>query len=449
MKRYSSLLVATSGLLCALLAAGADRPHYGGTLRVEIRESPQILDPANLNTTAAESLSRLVFETLVALDDQGRPQPLLATSWQAEPGNQRWRFQLRSGVSFSDGTSLDGAAVAASLRNSNPEWKVIATADTVLIETEKPDAEMPAELALARNGIVHHSGNGLIGTGPFTTAQWIAGQRATLKANEQYWGGRAFLDSIEVECGKNDHEQLMTFDLGKADVVEVAAETIRRAQAENRNVMTSAPSELIGLVFTADPRSEDEAHARNLLAASINKAALNDVVLQGGGEPTASLLPNWISGYGFLFANQVAGTSTPVPHKVTQKWTLNFDSSDPIARLIAQRVALNARDAGITVEISPSQSADIRLLRVPLESDDAHVALQELSKALPLAVPSFKSESITDIFAAEKTLLQSNRTIPLLHVRSGVALRTPVHEFRLSPDGIWRLENVWLSPEKP
>jgi len=81
------------------------------------------LDPADFNQAdwfGLRNLSTLMFETLVSLDEQGKPEPALASSWQAEPGNQRWQFFLRHGVTFQDGAPVTPDAVAASLRRTNP-----------------------------------------------------------------------------------------------------------------------------------------------------------------------------------------------------------------------------------------------------------------------------------------------------------------------------------------
>jgi len=427
-----------------------------------MKEAPQTLDPAA--SSVLVGLSRLVFETLVALDDRGRPQPLLATTWQSDPGGQRWRFFLRAGVSFHDGTPLDSSTVAASLRSGNPEWKVIAAGEMVMIETESADPGVPAELALARNSIVRRGNSDakLSGTGPFAIAQWDAGKRATLTANEQYWAGRPFLDTVQIDFAKNDHEQILSLDLGKADVVEIAPENIHRARAENRMVMSSEPEELISLVFAHDPRSEDENHARNALVLSIDTASVNNVVLQGGGEPSGALLPNWISGYAFVFptagntaaGNVAAGNMDRARQERAQSkhipaWTLGYDASDTVARVIAERVLLNARDAGITLQLNSSGSSDLRLVRIPLASFDPHATLAELAKALQLPQPKFGNGSVSDLYSAEKNLLQSHRVIPLLHLRSAVALRPNVHDWSVLPDGTWQVSNVWLSGEKP
>src|SRR5215469_11040673 len=74
MRRLSSILLAASSLLWSLRGLAAERPHYGGALHIELRESPPSLDPVMLSAPAPESLSRLVFETLVEMDENGRPK---------------------------------------------------------------------------------------------------------------------------------------------------------------------------------------------------------------------------------------------------------------------------------------------------------------------------------------------------------------------------------------
>ncbi len=451
MRCKSILLVASSLLWLASLSSAEQRPHYGGTLRLAVRETPQALDPASLGASGSANVSRLIFETLVHLDETGRPQPLLAGSWQSEPGNQRWRISLRDGVSFSDGYPLDAASVVASLRGSNPDWKVAAVGEMVIIETASPEPDLPAELALPVNAIVHRSGEKLSGTGPFSAADWTAGKHLSLPANDDYWRGRPFVDSIEITFGVADREQLLALDLGKADMVEIAPENIRRARADGRTVFSSEPAQLLALEFTNDARNEDETHARNALVASLDTTALGDFVMQGGGDPTAALLPNWLSGYAFVFASgrhADQGQQQPSQSRRLLSWTLVYDSNDPVAHVIADRVLLNARDAGVSIQLISSGAADMRLARMPIASSDAHLALTQFAAALHLTPPKFNSDSVGDLYTAEKGLLQSRRVIPLLHLRSAVAIRANLRDFSMLPDGTWQLGDVWLSPEK-
>ncbi len=453
-------LLAAVSVALAVAAPAGTRPRYGGTLRLSVREAPVSLDPADLaqpGMFASPTLSRLIFDTLVTLDARGQPEPALATSWRADPGNQRWQFSIRRGVTFHDGAALSSDTVAASLRATNPRWKVFASGDAVVVECDAPISNLAAILALPRYGIAKRGGGKLAGSGPFAINRWDPGKKLTLTARDDYWGGRAFVDAIEIEMGKSFREQMIALDLGKVDVVEVAPDQARHTVSEGRRVQSSAPAEWMALVFSRDSQSAEETKLRQALALSIDRTAINDVLLQGGGEPAGTFLPKWLTGYAFLFptavdlerARQIRSEAGGGPG-----WTLASDASDPLARVIAARVVLNARDAGVVL-LEPSalptnsKAADIRLVRIPLPSLDARVALSELAAGLALPSPKFEGDPSYSLYAAESALLQSQRVIPLVHLRTATALGRNVMGWQEHPDGSWRLQNVWLEAGKP
>jgi ABC-type transport system substrate-binding protein len=448
------LLVASS-LLWAASSSAATRPHYGGTLHVQMRAAPTSLDPADSDQPGwfeSRNLFCLMFDTLVSLDEQGKPEPALAISWRTEPGNQRWQFLLRRGVTFQDGSPVTVDTVAASLRRTNPTWKVFSEGDAVIIERDSPASDFPAELTLPRNSIIKREGGKISGSGPFAVSQWNPGKKLSLAGRDDYWGGRAFLDAIDIEMGKSFREQMISFDLGKAQVIEISAEQAHRAMAEGRQVESSAPVELIALVFSHDSQSPDDGRQRQALALSIDRELLNTVVLQSGGEPAGGLLPNWMTGYGFIFPASIdlalaREVRSEIPH--TNSWTLGYDPADPTARVIAERIALNARDAGLGMQISSTSSTDLRLVRIPLISLDAQIALSELAAGLGLPQPKLPSGSIDDLYGAENKLLQAQRVIPLLHLRTAYGVSNTVKNWRTARDGSWRLPKVWLAAEKP
>ena len=444
------LLVAVS---VASVALASTRPHYGGTLRLAMRDAPMSLDPADSSrpdTFMWRSLSRLVFDTLVILDNRGQPQPSLSSSWHVDPGNQRWQFTIRRGVTFQDGTAVSVDTVAASLRAANPNWKVFGAGESVVIECDTPTPNLPAILALPRYAVAKRAGGKLAGSGPFFITVFDPGKRLTLSARDDYWGGRAFVDTIEVEMGKSLQEQMISLDLGKADVVEVAPDQARHAVMEGRRIENSEPAELMMLVFNRDRQSAEDGKLRNALALSIDRNAMNSVLLQGGGEPAGTLLPNWMTGYAFLFptaadlqrARQMRGEV-----KLAPAWSLGYDASDPLARVITERIALNARDAGLTLQPTNSSTPDVRLVRIPLASLDARVALANLANKAGLPQPVFTDDSANSLYVAENALLQSQKAIPLLHLRTASAISPRVKNWAEDPDGEWRLENVWLGME--
>ena len=450
MKLCGFLLFAASSLLTTAAVRAETRPLYGGSLHASMSIAPLSLDPADASqpdSIARGNLTRLLFDTLVVMDDQGRAKPALAVSWRSESGNRRWQFWLRSGVHLHDGASLTPDMVAASLRATNPGWKVFAATDSIVIESDVDAPEVPAQLARARNAIARRSAGKPVGTGPFHVVDFQPGKRLSLAAEEGYWGGRAFVDAIEIDLGRNGRDQLINLDLGKTDITELPVEQAHRAVVDGRHLIASETLELMTLVFWGDPQSPDEAKLREALALSLDRASIRSVILQGIGEPTGAILPDWISGYAFVFAaEQNLQRARQLRSEVRQApvWNLAYDSSDPLARVIAERITLNARDAGITLQTVMSSSAALRLVRIPLASLDARIALAAAAGVMGLAMPNFHGSSTEEIYEAEKAILQTRRVIPLFQLPVCYVASPAVHNAWQDHAGNLHFENLWL-----
>jgi len=458
MKLFGWQWLAVSSMMAGALAAAAEkRPQYGGTLHVATRVALASLDPADItqpDSFARRSVAMLMFDTLVTMDENGRVQPVLATSWSPlnQGGNQRWQFHIRRGVRFHDGTPLSAEIAAASLRAANPAWNVSVDGESVVIERGGFESEFLAELALPRNAIVKRNADGATsGTGPFHVADWQAGKKLTLAADENCWRGRPFLDTVEIEMGKSFREQMTALEVGRADLVEVAPEQAHSISRAGRRVASSAPVELLALVFDRDAASPEEKLLREALAWSVERRSIRSVLLQGAGEPAASILPNGMSGYGFVFpadADLPRARQAREQVHATPTWTLGYDANDPLDRLLAERIALNAKDAGLTLQPTPSASADVRLVRIPLASPDPWVALADV--AAPAGAPAGKTgASIEELYAAELAVLATQRVIPLFHLPVSYAASAALRDWALRPDGSWTLADAWLESGKP
>lgn len=456
MRRFGWRWLAVSSVLAAALWARAEtRPQYGGTLHVATRAAFTSLDPADpaqAGSFAHENIMRLIFETLVIIDDAGRLHPGLAASWKPMSGERRWRFQLRRDVKCHDGTPLTPEIVAASLRMANPAWNVTAENEAVVIERDVADPEMPAELALPRNAIAKRSsGEVPSGTGPFHVVDWQAGKKLTLSAEEDYWDGRPFLDTIELEMGKNFRDQMTALELSRADVVEVAPEQAHRVSLDGRKLLSSEPRELLALVFAQDAKTPEEKSLREALALSIDRGSIRNVLLQGAGQPAGGLLPNWMSGYGFVFptdADLQRARHDRDQVRNVPPWKLGYDANDPLARLLAERIALNARDAGLQVQATSAPQADVRLIRSGVSSPDSWLALENF--AAFAGVPLTKnSGSIEDLYAAEQSLLGTRRIIPLFHLPVIYASSPALRDWRVRPDGSCDFSGTWLGGRQP
>ncbi len=473
MRRTAYRFLAAISLLvvAANSATAATRPHYGGTLRVMLQSAPNALDiPANAPPPDYWDIARtlsLIGDTLVTLDAQGRPQPALAAAWQSDPSARHWQFTLRRGVKFHDGSLASPAAVAPILDALHPGWNVRASADSISIESETATPSLLAELALPRNLLLKRNGSGLpIGTGPFQVAEWQPAKLLKLAANEESWAGRPFVDAVEIEFGKSLRDQAIALELDKADIIETASQAANGAQRKGTSSALSLPVELLALVFSPNSRAQDP-RLREALALAIDRKPIQSVLLKGAGEPAASILPNWMTGYSAVFSAQANPQRARALLADSRPPALNlsYDPRDPQAQLIADRIALNAREVGITVQVSLSGAEDIRLLRVVLPSPDPTTSLTEAARQLGLPQPAFPvtprgnpldgrsldGRSLDDLYQAERSALDGYSIIPLFHLPVASAASARVCGWAPDQDrlGEWNeaghsLADVWL-----
>ena len=450
MRRIVFQFLAAISLLSA--AAGATRPHYGGTLRVTLQSAPNTLEfPASAPPAdywdAARVLS-LVADNLVKSDALGRPQPALAVAWQSDSTARHWQLTLRRGVKFHDGSAASPAAVAQILGSLDSGWNVRASGDSLIIESENPMPSLLAELALPRNLILKRNAGGWpIGTGAFRVAEWQPGKLLRLAANEESWQGRPFVDAVEIEFGKSQRDQAIALELGKADVIEAAPQAAG-VNGSQRLRSSSLPVELMALVFPANSKAQD-ARVREALALSIDRKPIQSVLLKGAGEPAGSVLPNWMTGYSSVFPAQAnAQLARAVLAESRQPaLSLSYDPRDPQAQLIAERIALGAREIGLTLQVSLSGPEDIRLVRVTLPSPDPATSLREASRQLGLPPPAVRSNAVEDLYQAERTLLDQHAVIPLFHLPVASAAGRRVRDWEPDPTGAWRISEVWLEAD--
>ena len=244
----------------------------------------------------------------------------------------------------------------------------------------------------------------------------------------------------------------MALELGKADFIELAPEQARRAVVENRRVVNSVPIELLALVFAQDRQSVEDGRLREALSLSIDRVSIRSVLLQGQGDLAGGILPVWLGGYEFVFpsefnltrAQQLRGDVQHAP-----VWTIGYDANDPLARLVAERVALNARDSGLRLQPTSSGPSDIRVARILFPSTDAWQALSHFAAATGMTQPKMTGNSVEDLYQAESAMLQTQRIVPLLHLPVSYAVSPIVKAFSLDRDGRWQLPDVWLGKDKP
>jgi hypothetical protein len=248
--------------------------------------------------------------------------------------------------------------------------------------------------------------------------------------------------------GRALHDQSIALNLGKADIVELDSSEPQRPGSSHR-VWGSAPVRVMVLLFS--PRIQD-ARVREALALSVDRNSIHSVMLQRQGEISGALLPQWLSGAAFLFppATDVAKARALMAGVPQPARSFSIGVADPANRRIADRIALNARDAMLTVSSAPPNTVgDVRLVEVRVASSDPAAALAGVASALGLPLPP-RIDSPEALYAAERSLLDGYRVVPLFHLPEVYGINPRVKGGPgITPLGEWRFENLWVEAGRP
>lgn len=476
-------------------ARSETRPQYGGVLRVEVRTPSVTLNPRRWKAGSADystnqRLAELVFDRLVSLDNYGKFQPQLATAWSHDGATKRWQFTLRQGVKFSDGTPCEPSDVVAALQALLPGGLQISPiADGVVIQSASPASDLLEVLASGSYFIYRIDEKGaFLGTGPFILESPAASaqsgveksfsdgaanssQRLRFRSNELCWSGRPFVNAVEVALGVPPLRALLDLQLGKADLAELSEDTVRRAQQSNVKVWVSSPLTLYAVKFTAPAKSENERTLREALAWSVDRNAMARVLLQRQAEAAPSFLPQWLSGYAFLFAmendlERAKALRASLPASAVgaaQPLRVGLDANNELAKLVAERVAVNARAAGLTLLIAPKAATratsdgpaakgenEAQLITWRYTSLSPREDLEVLATAWHWKIPESGMPAEAEArYAWEKRMMSEKDILPLVTVPDFAALDARVRNWSPAPWGEWRLADVWLDSSEP
>jgi peptide/nickel transport system substrate-binding protein len=203
-----------SGVALATAAAGpAVAQGRRGQIIAGLSERMLTLDPANHYSISSTSVLRHVYDPLVDVTNDDRFVPALAESWRAVNATT-WRFTLRRGVSFHDGTPFNADSVVFTLKRVRDNTKLIKSFvyqdiqdvqkdgdHAVTVTTKRPFGSLPAHLTML--GMLPPAAAAgedaffqkPIGTGPFRFVSWTHGDHIELVANPKYW--RAGVPKVE------------------------------------------------------------------------------------------------------------------------------------------------------------------------------------------------------------------------------------------------------------
>jgi peptide/nickel transport system substrate-binding protein len=229
------------------------------TFTLGLAVKPGSLDPANAEDETALMITRHLYEGLVAYEPgTTRVQPALAESWDISPDGRRWTFNLRRGITFTDGAPLTAEAAAQNFRrwltrtppgryafwrlmfggfageqdeNGQPlsliEALTATSPSTLVLTTTAAYAPLLNTLAMPSFALVSPTawtapnfgqpGAASAGTGSFVLKAWSKDDLAILERNPNYWGRAAGPDEMVFKIIPDDTQRLIALQVGEID----------------------------------------------------------------------------------------------------------------------------------------------------------------------------------------------------------------------------------------
>ncbi len=337
--RWTALGAGSAALGAALAACGATGATPTGasatgtgtkgaagtavqTLTFGVPVDPQTLDP-HLGTDATVAWDYVnIYDTLVNLDASVKLQPSLATSWK-QVDSTTWRFALRSGIKFTDGTPFDADAVVFNVERAlNPKdpGRVVSSggpiagakkvdAQTVDIMTKGPDPStlyglsLKVVYAMCSPAAVQKYGKDYgqhpVGTGPFMLQSWQPNAQVVLTKNPGYWGSAPTLDKLVFKVIPDAGDRLLAFQNKEIDILlePTPSQMLSLAKMSNVQIAKTPGIGLSYLAYNLRYPPFDDVRVRLALEHAIDAKAICSTVLGNLAVPATGFMNSNVFGY--------------------------------------------------------------------------------------------------------------------------------------------------------
>ena len=380
------------------------------TLRVAIAGETGDLDL--LQNVSTLSSYTVVFDGLIHYGPGGTLEPGLATAWSVADDGLSISFDLREGVTFSDGTSFDVDAAEWNLKRwmgvDDFSWIGIADAyDSIVKEapnriTVKLQRPVPAallELTIVRPvrflspKAVDADGKQIapIGTGPWIVENYSSTE-TTLVRNDNYWGEKPSFSRMELKVVPDELARALALRAGELDVIGgdwVAPLSPRRAKAlegEGMTIVSEPGTATTILGYSPNSPMMQDKGVREAIFLGIDRAAVSTVLFEGYADPTVDIFPTTVPTAGIrrevpardMAAAQAAlteagwsgdGSGWSKDGTALEIEFLVSEESFPGSRRISEMIQAMLTEVGFKVDISSVDNATMHERRPNFDYD--------------------------------------------------------------------------------
>ncbi len=301
------------GFAAALLATTIAGQAIAEDITVVLSEELDIVDPceasrSNLGRVMLQNIS----ETITEMVPGSGLQPRLATSWEEMDGGT-WRFHLRKGVTFSDGTAFDAGDVAHSIARIQSEDMTCEIGakffggiklSTKVVDDNTiditPDPAQPIMPLLASTITIVPSEAPLgsyvdvpVGTGPYVWDEYVRGQQIKLSANPNYWGDASPVTGATYLFRSDAAVRAAMVAAGEADI----SPNIALQDATTDMDFSYPNSETVYLRLDHATAPLNDVRVRQALNYAVDRTAFVGTILANGTLLATGMTPPSTLGY--------------------------------------------------------------------------------------------------------------------------------------------------------
>lgn len=364
-------------------------------------------------------------------------QPHLAADFpQVSPDGLTYTISLRPGVTFHDNTPFNAEAMAFSLgrflENGGPPSSLLA--DTIAqveatgeleltIQLKTPFAAFPAMLTFPGTCAVspqaYEIGEGkfkpdtFVGTGPYQLVEYGA-DSLKLAAFEQYWGEKPANAGIALQIFSSSANLFNAFRTGSIDIAYASLDanqikSLADGATQNQWQMVQGDGNTINyLVLNVKSAPLNQVEVRQALAAIINRALINERVLQSQAEPLYSLIPTSFDVYKPVLQERYGDANVAKAQALLTQ--AGYSATNPaIIQLWYASTSPKRALVGSTLKAFVEQQLS-GILQLELNTVEATTAFQNLDKGI---YPTFMLDWYGDFFDPD------NYIHPFLHCAKG------------------------------
>jgi len=395
--RLVSRLLARLGRLASVLVLlGAASAAGAAELRIAQGADPLGFDPTRFATGNQVFLHQL-YDTLVALDDKGVPQPVLAESFVRSPDGLSVRFRLRE-ARFHTGRAVTAEDVAFTITRYQTERvganllpRMRAITGVRVIDERSFDITLSAAtpglfdllgaVFIQNRDVIEQMNRTDAGSGPFVLREWRPGVSFTMERFAQHWrNDRTVPDRITVRIISDEAAAAAALRTGAVDLVLLsgllAEQQLRGVQGVRVERPGTAPKTHYLMINTARPPL-DNALLRQAISRAIDRRKIAEIVYGGNGAPTCQPWPaaHWAHtpaqesacGFDIAEAQRLMQRSGVAPF--TTSVNTAVDAYSPGSVEAAQILRADLARIGITLEIRTYEQARARTMLLASDFD--------------------------------------------------------------------------------